>query len=372
MNSLFLFSKFIDQPLLVAKFSKAMPAILGASSAVFGAVNTYLAPEKEKKETLVKNTFVLGVTSAAAYYASKKLNGIKPLREVILKNTALVETFLEKNTICLKNSTILNKSKNKVLNFSEIKTLYQGLTNYSGKKLLSNLISPPKKLNSKEIFKEIGRLSVMGVIPVLGGVAGGIASDMFNGKQTKKELPDKINEGIYQYFANIFLCNVGAGAGLMLAEKLAPKSKLSRITGMFSGIVLVGVVGGSFLANLAGNKLVNPIFKNKCPKIARTPELLDLSLHVDDIATVGVLSGFKWVEPALPLLYSVSGYRAGTGYRNHKKCPSQNIPQGYGNFQRGQKFFRGNVRHSEHYHRCQSYSRLFNKEPFGSIAGGGI
>ena len=48
----------------------------------------------------------------------------------------------------------------------------------------------------------------------------------------------------------------------------------------------------------------------------RTPELLDIGLHVDDIATVAVLSGLKWIEPALPILYGVSGYRAGIGYRN--------------------------------------------------------
>ncbi len=48
----------------------------------------------------------------------------------------------------------------------------------------------------------------------------------------------------------------------------------------------------------------------------RKPEALDISLHIDDIATIAVLSGLKWIEPALPILYSISGYRAGIGYRN--------------------------------------------------------
>ena len=48
----------------------------------------------------------------------------------------------------------------------------------------------------------------------------------------------------------------------------------------------------------------------------RTPEILDIGLHTDDIATVSMLSGLKWIEPALPLMYSLSGYRAGIGYRN--------------------------------------------------------
>ena len=35
----------------------------------------------------------------------------------------------------------------------------------------------------------------------------------------KKTIPNKINEGIYQYLANIFMCNIGAGVALALLEK---------------------------------------------------------------------------------------------------------------------------------------------------------
>ena len=56
-----------------------------------------------------------------------------------------------------------------------------------------------------------------------------------------------------------------------------------------------------------------------------TPELLDLGLHSDDIATVSLLSGLKWIEPSLPLLYAISGYRAGTGYRNSDKHVKKNF-----------------------------------------------
>ena len=31
------------------------------------------------------------------------------------------------------------------------------------------------------------------------------------------------------------------------------------------------------------------------------------------------MSGLKWIEPALPILYGISGYRTGIGYRNDKK-----------------------------------------------------
>ena len=48
----------------------------------------------------------------------------------------------------------------------------------------------------------------------------------------------------------------------------------------------------------------------------RKPELIDLGMYTDDIATVALLSGLKWIEPSLPFLYSISGYKSGIGYRN--------------------------------------------------------
>ena len=104
----------------------------------------------------------------------------------------------------------------------------------------------------------------------------------------------------------------------MILEKMNIKSKSARCIGMIGGIILTGVVGGSMMANFIGNKIINPMLYKNNEKEKRTPELLDISLHADDIATVSLLSGLKWIEPALPLLYSISGYRAGIGYRNQK------------------------------------------------------
>ena len=127
-------------------------------------------------------------------------------------------------------------------------------------------------------------------------------------------MPDKINEGIYQYLANIFMCNIGAGMALSILENLNITSKSARAIGMVSGIFLTGVLGGSKIANLISQKIIAPITKSA--KKERKPEALDVCLHTDDIATVSLLSGLKWIEPALPILYSVSGYKAGIGYRN--------------------------------------------------------
>ena len=83
---------------------------------------------------------------------------------------------------------------------------------------------------------------------------------------------------------------------------------------MTSGIILTGVLGGSKVANFVSQKIIAPLTGAKQKE--RKPEALDVCLHTDDIATVSLLSGLKWIEPALPILYSVSGYKAGIGYRN--------------------------------------------------------
>lgn len=118
---------------------------------------------------------------------------------------------------------------------------------------------------------------------------------------------------------------LACGSSAVIGKTMNIKSKAARCAGMVAGILLTGVIGGSILANYIGNKLINPvIFKEKTDE-KRTPELLDLSLHTDDIATVSLLSGLKWIEPSLPILYSISGYRAGIGYRNDKNKKSKHI-----------------------------------------------
>ena len=97
---------------------------------------------------------------------------------------------------------------------------------------------------------------------------------------------------------------------------------------MIGGITATGIIGGSTLANLIGKKVIDPLLNkkshNKNIYSERKPEAIDIGLHTDDIATVAVMSGLKWIEPALPIMYSVSGYRAGIGYRNGRD--SNNTP----------------------------------------------
>lgn len=328
MNSLKVIGKYLDQPKLVNKFSKTVPAILVCGSALYGFNHIQNTPENQKKKEAIRTISVLTATVISALIAP----GIT--HKIIKEHhhhhdhgeiSKLIDDFLKNNKVTAKTNEILSKAKEKILNPKEIKTVFEELEKKPGaKEFLSGeegLIPDPENIDSKHIFSEIGKLSILGAIPVIGGIAGGIAGDKLTEKSWKDKIPSKIKEGSYQYLANIFLCNIGAGTALALMEKANVKSKTARALGMVAGIILTGVVLGSAVANLIGKKFIDPILAHKHSHgglySERKPEALDIGLHIDDIATVAVLSGLKWIEPALPILYSVSGYRAGIGYRNN-------------------------------------------------------
>ncbi len=311
--------KFLDQPLLTAKIKKNVPTVLtlGCSALVLEQINN--SPKEDRKKIGIKSSIILGATILSAVNASKIASFItkreipKSIAELKKHNTEIVTDYLSKHTIDEKSEKILQKAKTKILSLKEI----DFLNKKSHSDVMNKLIPPPENINAKDIFKDIGWLSIFGAIPVAGGLIGGIAADKLTKKNWKEGIPNKVNEGIYQYLANIFLCNVGAGIALGILEKCNIKSKAARCVGMVTGIMLTGVIGGSAIANYIGKKFINPILSPKHKDETRTPELIDIGLHTDDIATVAVLSGLKWIEPSLPILYSVSGYRAGIGYRNH-------------------------------------------------------
>lgn len=311
--------KYLDQPILTAKVNKYVPLGLSIGAVSILANKVHKSSDKDdKRMNLIKDALILASTALSAIsapYIASKLTGRKmpfKLSVVEEQNKKLVDNFIKTNpNTDLKE--ILEKSKNKLLSLKDISLLFNKEKDFANK-----LIPPPDNIQAKDIFKEIGYLSIYGAVPVVGGILGGIVADRVTKEKWQERVPDKVNEGLYQYLANIFMCNIGAGAALGILEKMNIKSKAARCVGMIGGIILTGVVGGSKIANFIANKVVNPVIcKNKNIKEERTPELLDISLHADDIATVSLLSGLKWIEPALPLLYSISGYRAGIGYRNN-------------------------------------------------------
>lgn len=333
MNTFKVLGKYLDQPKLVKRFSQAVPAILVLGSTSFTLNETRKASKDKKRDVFIKNVAVLTGTVAAAIFAPKIATKIVKShhhchghchhhhKEEVIES---ITDFLKNNSVTEKTAQILNKAKEKILKPSEIKTVFEELeSNKNAKEFLSGeegLIPDPENIDSKHIFGEIGKLSIMGLIPVLGGITGGIVGDKLTEKNWKEKIPDKVKEGSYQYLANIFLCNIGAGVALLAMEKAKVQSKVWRAVAMIGGIILTGLVGGSAMANYIGKKLIDPIFgkKDLNNKLfsERKPEALDAGLHIDDIATVAVLSGLKWIEPSLPALYSISGYRAGIGYRN--------------------------------------------------------
>ena len=330
INSIKSFAKFLDQPMLVAHLNKNMPQIMLTGTALYSAKKGYDIFEKndtyndkrDEVKNYLKNTSILFSSLICALLAPKiaskitRREALEPLAEIKKQNTKLVEEFVSKNKDSLSEDSlsILKDTKTKVLSLSKIKKLQEELKSKKLEGFMQRLIPAPANISSKDIFSEIGYLSIYGAIPVFGGIASGLVVDKIAGEDVKKTAPDKVSEGLYQYLANIFMCNIGAGAALAILEKLNITSKACRAIGMISGIILTGVVGGSKIANFITDKVSKKIGIKDVKE--RKPELIDLGMHTDDIATVAVLSGLKWIEPSLPFLYSISGYKSGIGYRN--------------------------------------------------------
>ena len=338
--------KYIDQPMILNKLDQKMPALLIGAGGTFGIADSFRLNKKkdghkpvDEKQKFLKNMIVISSTIGASLLGTRglKIGGKKifgglmervPFSELQKVQTEAVEKFLQKTNIKDQNILkALETAKLKELSPKQIDLLIGNLPKSPEKEDLFSVILPEKKnLNSKEIFSEIKRLSLLGLIPVTGGVAGGIIADKTTHTDSKKQTAYKLKEGLYQYLANIFLCNVGAGTALFLSERLEKANKIKPLTPMkklaviMAGITATGIVGGSYIANYVSKKCINPLFgekkNNKGIYNERKPEAIDIALHADDIATAGILSGFKWIEPALPFMYFVSGYRAGIGYRN--------------------------------------------------------
>ena len=361
--------KYLDQPVLIKKISDKVPVTLIGGAAAFGLYDTFNDKEvKEGRETktsrFIKNASILTGTVASTLIFGKKFihmphhckNALGEIIRGVKKDSKIKEDVRKEITNHLET---MKKGKD-YLSHENVKKVYEYFEKQGekGKELMSKVFpighdhghgaEPAKTWLGKKWnnfvkknpeFHEIKDLSLLGTVPVLGGVAGGIVGDSLSGEDLGKTVPNKIKEGTYQYLANIMLCNVGAGAALFAVNKTSYKnSKPVKFGAMLAGIATVGVAGGSLIANYIGKKIVNPAL-NYCKKRhgpcpykqaqekqgglrelynERTPEAIDIGLHVDDLASAGFLSGLNVIAPVLPILYSVSAYRAGVGYRNNK------------------------------------------------------
>lgn len=333
-SSIRILGKYLDQPALVKKvYDYAPPALIG-SAAVLCLHDTFKGPNEDRKKTFIKSFAILALTTISALVATRglKVKGkqlFEGLIELPEKNSDGIKQVLAglDNSKTEAVKLIKRIDKNEILSLSDIKFLHKELANEKTDTNIISKIIPNGHCHSP--FEELSKLSLLGLVPVLGGIAGGVLGDKLTKQDWKKEFPNKVKEGTYQYLNNIFLCNIGAGIAMLTMNKLNVKSKLVRFAAMLSGVVTVGIFAGSAIANYIGTKFINPLFDKKKADTSklifkdlnkeRHPEAIDLCLHVDDIASVGFLSGLKWIGPILPFMYSVSGYRAGIGYRNGDK-----------------------------------------------------
>ncbi|MDD3014723.1 MAG: hypothetical protein PHC34_13565, partial [Candidatus Gastranaerophilales bacterium] len=311
------FGKYLDQPALVKGLYSTAPLVLSTGATGYGLYDIYKSPKKERKNKLIQNFSILLFTVSSALIATRglKIKG-KQIFEGLIELPHLHKNDLEEVLTKVSDNKLkklINKVKDeKILKLPEVKYLADELENkFKGKNFISKIIPDSHNHNP---FEELGKLSLLGLIPVFGGITGGIVGDKLTKQDWKKKLPDKIKEGSYQYLNNIFLCNVGAGIALLSMNKFNVKSKAIRFGAMLTGVIGVGLVAGSAIANFIGKNFINPAFdKNththkqhnfysmfKDLNDERHPEVLDVSLHIDDIASVGFISGFKWIGPVLP------------------------------------------------------------------------
>lgn len=330
--------KFLDQPALLDNINKAMPLALTGIGGTYAVCNANKAPEGQKKKKLEQNLCIMGATIVSSLLATRgiriKGKGFDGIAEPAELNEEAIQMVKDKLTQTSDKALlpIIEKvEEGKLLWVDKIAQLENGLNEIYGKeeRAIRHIIPDAEQEGP---FADLLKLSWLGLVPVLGGIAGGVIGDKVTKENWKKKFPDKIKEGSYQYLNNICLCNVGAGAAAVLMNVFKVKNKALRAGAMLTGVVGVGIIAGSAIANFIGKNYINPLFdknkkvehksfkeKTKNLNSERHPEAVDLSLHIDDIASVGFLSGFNWIAPILPALYMVSAYRAGEGYRNGKE-----------------------------------------------------
>ena len=264
--------QYLDQPILVGKFEKTVPTVLTAIGAAHCAKEIHDVPKEKKEKAFIYSTTIMTSTILSALIAPKvaaKIVGKQyekiSISSIQNKNKKLIANFLKNNKQSIQIEKILKKAEDSVLSIRNIHFLRNDLLKTKrGESLLKDLIPEPENITSKEIVKDMGRLSIMGAIPVAGGILGGVTADKITDNENwKNKLPDKIKEGIYQYLANIFLCNVGAASALGIMESMNVKSKAIRALSMVAGIIVTGVLGGSFIANYISKKIVTPALDKK-------------------------------------------------------------------------------------------------------------
>lgn len=176
------------------------------------------------------------------------------------------------------------------------------------------------KFSIKDMFNiDFGnpiRVMALATSAVIGGLTGGLITDK---KENKKP---KLKEAIHQFIGNIITPITIVGIATAQVEKRNfSKLKGGILNGLGAVIgVFSGVTGGNWIASKVNHK----IFKEKDD---RKLSVKDFGIHVDDILTVLALTakGDKlksFISKALPAIFLICGYEAGTKKLEPKPTPT--------------------------------------------------
>ena len=120
--------KFLDQPILVAKFEKKVPYLLIGGGALYTIHSVKHSKPENKNKTLLRVGTTMIFTTLSALAAPKIVNKIfkhvpKTMKEIKNNNIEIIDSFKKENTLNETTTKILNKAKDKTLNIKEIKYL---------------------------------------------------------------------------------------------------------------------------------------------------------------------------------------------------------------------------------------------------------
>lgn len=343
----------LDQPAVIKRVERAMPALYAAGSLTLLGSDLYTAKTPaERKKIGIRDTIVLASTIVGTL-----------LGAVIMKHPPHIHpasgmTPVLKELATRYDSKLIQLLANKGadhLNYAELKSVVKGMwaatkDRLKGSKDRESLLEgfwsdlrqkalPVHEDNETLRKKALHAIHIFlgGAVSVAGGVVGGLLATKAVGG-SKEHKANIFKEAVFQFVANIALCAVGALLGLVAIEKLNVKNTLAKSTLLFTGMGL-GIFGGGSAANWVGPKTVNPLLdwwgqpkhKHTWENLkhrfhhawknggdARKVEFADMILHLDDIPTIFAIAGMKIFEPLIQLFFAFSAYRSGVGYRNEE------------------------------------------------------
>lgn len=328
---------FVDQPQVIRAIDRVM-AVQGpaAATALMAGYDITTASPESRAKTAIQDAFILGPTLGATVWGhrivSERPEALAPVSKAI-RDQYPNQPRLQKLFSRLEKPNVRGK-----YTLPEIKEILSTVYKAGGKQAGSHLERIfPIHVHAHGYAGMLKFFGVGGVI-VLAGMAGGLLHSLLFEPEARQKRQNIVQEGIFQFIANIALCAVGATGGMKLANMMGLKGKqlplpkaMGRL-GLILGGLSVGIFGGAALANTLGRHYINPLLnwwekrqtgltladalRQPKERDNRQVESLDYLLHVDDLPMGLAIAGVQFFEPVIPVFFAFSAWRAGKGYRN--------------------------------------------------------